>query len=547
VIGLQRSGGLTMSRVVAGTAQSKIFGANIEVEGAQSDSNQIGGMAAMVRVSGAAPTFTYDIGAQRASADFAGSQRATEDRHITLAGQQLGAAKLTAMVSTHTMTPTTLSQGLGQTIGTSSLSASFQNGSAIEYHRFDRADLGNDHGVRGNQQSLRLRGRAVVGAYDFLGTAQSGVVSQVDTARRLFAMVSGSARRALGRDQFVSVFGELTDGQGLGQGGIGTITGGSAADLALGELTRFRLTTSVTAQRGQLSLWAGQADITVERDFHRAIVSLRGRLAQSGASSVPATNAFYIEVKTPLRLPTARRDVGGRARALVVDAETGRGVEGALVRLGEQAAVTDKGGTASFKGLETGDYHAIVEAGIAAGQLVTGGDVSVRRGERPAAFTLSVARGAKVSARLRRFEKNSNAPPNGVDSVIDVGAVSQAVVALISSRDTIWQSSDDRGRIDFGSIAPGQYTLKVVAGDIPEFTVFEKKEVELNVASGDIKEVELRLLPQTRAVEFMGTETVLIAAPAASSARPAPRPVAPNPSRQQIPQGRQNPEKNNRP
>ena len=239
-------------------------------------------------------------------------------------------------------------------------------------------------------------------------------------------------------------------------------------------------------------------------------------------------------MRTPLKVPTARLNVGGRAHARVVDAETGKGVAGALVRMGEQAAVTDENGTANFKHLETGEYHAVVEGGITAGQLVSGGDVNVDAMAKPMTFTMSVARGARVAARLRRFEKNTSATPNGADSVIDVGAVGQAVVALISSRDTIWQSSDDRGRIDFGSIAPGQYTMKVVAGDIPEFTVFEKKEIDINVVAGETREVELRLLPQSRAVEFIGQEMVLVAAPLPvvleARAKPAPRAL---PNRQQ--------------
>src|SRR5207249_4173453 len=112
--------------------------------------------------------------------------------------------------------------------------------------------------------------------------------------------------------------------------------------------------------------------------------------------------------------------------------------------------------------------------------------------------TLNVARGAHMAALLHRFEKNVNAPPNGVDSLVDAGAIGQAVVALISSRDTAWQSSDDRGRIDFGSVVPGHYKLAVVAGDIPEFMAFEKTQIDVDVTAGEQREVDFRLLPQTR-------------------------------------------------
>jgi len=251
-----------------------------------------------------------------------------------------------------------------------------------------------------------------------------------------------------------------------------------------------------------------------------------------------ADNEPHFEIRTPLHLPTSRLDLGGRARAQVVDAETGKGVAGALVRLGEHAAITDKSGIADFRGLELGEYHAAVEGGIAAGQLVSGGDainVGAPNIRKPLDFKLNVARGAHVVARLRTFEKNVSAPPGGVDSVIDNGAVAQgSVVAMINGRDTLWQSTDDRGRIDFGSVAPGHYTMAVVAGDVPEFMAYEQKEITVDVSAGEEREVDFRLLPQTRAVEFISAETVLVAAPVAAPAQaqsaPKPRPL-PNPMR----------------
>src|SRR5207249_6378551 len=144
----------------------------------------------------------------------------------------------------------------------------------------------------------------------------------------------------------------------------------------------------------------------------------------------------------------------------------------------------------------------------------------------PVAFTLNVARGAHVAAILRRYEAaSSGAGPRIVsDSLIDVGAVSQAIVALASSHDTLWQTSDDRGRIDFGSLAPGHYVMSVVGCDVPEFMAFEHKHVEIDVVAGEQREVELRLLPQQRAVQFIGEETVLVASPVKPPVKPQSRP-----------------------
>lgn len=532
LIALQRVGAAGTARVLSANARAAFLGMTLELEGAKSDSVRVAGTGGVVRLYGSAPTFTYDIGAQQASDAFAGPQRATADRHASVSGQKVGGAILSAMVATHTTRPTSGSNGYGQNMMTASLTASFMNGNAVEYDRFDRNDIGSAYGVHGAQHALRLRGRRSAGSLDFIGSVQNGIVAQRDSAPHGFASASLSVRANLSENQYLSAFADIADGRTLGGGGIGTLTGGANAEFRLGALTTVRLTTTMTAQHDNLAAWIGQADFTVERNVRRAIIALRGRFSQSGASATPSSNSVYLEVRTPLRLPTSRLNVGGRARARVIDAETGHGLPGALVRMGELAAVTDRNGVASFRGLESGQYHAIVEGGIAAGQLVDGGNVDVEAGGRTADFRLNVTRGARVQARLRRMERVIVAPSRGGapdtegDSLVDVGAVGQAVLALVSPRDTIWQSSDDRGRVDFGSIAPGRYTVRVVAGDVPEFTAFEKREVEITVAAGETREVELRLIPQIRAVQFMGEETVLVATPAPkvkAAPNPAPR------------------------
>jgi hypothetical protein len=514
---LQRNHAVGASRVVAGTARTGFGRANLELEAAKSDSVRQAGAAGVVRFYGSAPTFQYDFGAQRANNTFAGAQRASADQHASVSGQKLGSAVLSAMVAIHQTNPTPQSGGFGQKMSTSSLTGSFHNGSSLEYERFARNDFGGTStGIRGVQQSVRARGRVATGNLDFLGTIQTGVVSQEDSSKHSFSSISGSVRAKVGRDQYLSAFMDLTDGQSLGAGGVGTITGGTSAELKLGNLTALRLTTTTTAQRDRLSDWVGQADVTVERRVRQSIVALRARISESGSPTGVSQNAVYMEVRTPLRLPTSRLALGGRARAQVVDAETGRGVQGALVRMGEVAAVTEKNGVATFKGLESGEYHAVVEGGVSAGQIVEGGNVSVDSSKHPAEFKLNVSRGARVHARLRRMEKASqggSGPSAGADSLIDVGAVQGAVLALISARDTIWQSADDRGRVDFGALPSGHYTLKVVAGDVPEFTTFEKKEMELDLTAGESREIDFRLVPQIRAVQFIGEETVLVAAP----------------------------------
>ena len=520
------------SQIAAGTAKTSFRGANFEFEGAASDSNRNGGSAAIVRMFGTTRGLAYDLGGQHGSDAFAGSQRAQTDEHVSVSGQKVGSAVLSAMASVHNLNPTKTSNGFGQHIGTAMVTANWSNGTAIELQRLDRADIGSSTSVRGHQQSVRVRGHHEFGRFDLGADLQEGIVAQADSASHGFQSLNLSGRAEVAKDQFVSLFTDIGDGRSLGAGGVGNITTGGNIDLHIGARTTVRATASMTAQRNRMSDWVGQTDISIEEQVRQSIVALRTRISQSGSKAIPGSNAVYLEVRTPLHLPTSRLDLGGRAQAQVVDAETGRGIEGALVRMGEHAAITDKQGNAYFKGLEMGEYHAVVDGGPAAGRLVIGENtVAVKSSRVPASLMLKLARGARVAARIHRYERNAAAAPNAVDSLVDMGAVNSTVLALVSGKDTIWQTSDDKGRVDFGSVAPGRYTVAVVAGDVPEFMAFENKEVSVDVASGDERQVEIRMVPVNRPVEFMASETVLVAAPtktAPATSKPMPRP-APTP------------------
>jgi hypothetical protein len=70
--------------------------------------------------------------------------------------------------------------------------------------------------------------------------------------------------------------------------------------------------------------------------------------------------------------------------------------------------------------------------------------------------------------------------------------------------------------VDFGSVVPGHYTVAIPRYDAPEHTAFAETEFVVDVAAGEQRQVDFRLIPEVRAVEFQG-EAILIAAPAATA------------------------------
>jgi hypothetical protein len=514
----QQSG--TATRLASTTGRAAIGATDLEFEVAGSDSAGTRGLAHRERVTGMIGDLTYDLVSSIGGTAFGGVQRAAADQNLSMSLKPLSSVLLSSSTNVHT-TLRTPANAFGQRTVTSNLSASLNGGSSLDYDLTTRDDQGAPGGIRGAQHAVRLRTHVSAGSFDLVANVQNGVVRSSDSlAANSFLSFGGSIRTGLGRDQYISLFGDVTDGRTLGSSGQGTLSGGVNTQLLLPVGFRVIANGTVSAPRAATDRWIGQADLRLERQVREATLSLRTHLSRIPGASSSTGNGYFLEIRRPLRIPTARLDVGGEARGDVVDAATGKPVAGVLVRLGEFASVTDGKGQVRFQGLSNGDYRATVEGGAAAGSLVTGGEkVHVAEGSRATRFTLSLTQGAHVVARVRRFESAPGAvrlegdSAVRADTLVDAGAVYNVAVALISARDTIWQAADDMGRLDFGSVAPGRYTVAVLSADVPEFHAFQQREIDVTLGAGERRDVELRLVPRKRAVQVIGGETVVKVVP----------------------------------
>jgi hypothetical protein len=98
----------------------------------------------------------------------------------------------------------------------------------------------------------------------------------------------------------------------------------------------------------------------------------------------------------------------------------------------------------------------------------------------------------------------------GTDSLVDAGALENAIVALEGARDTVYQTTDASGHLDFGHVAPGAWTVHVVSADIPEFYTLEADRVSIVVTPGETRDVQFRVVPKRRSIRMMDSGTPAI-------------------------------------
>ncbi|MFI5244961.1 MAG: hypothetical protein ACHQQR_07025, partial [Gemmatimonadales bacterium] len=175
------------------------------------------------------------------------------------------------------------------------------------------------------------------------------------------------------------MFGAHNDGATLTGATSGVANAGVSLDLHLP--LHFELGLSTSAQRAVLGVfdgsgaWFSQSDARLDYQFVGGqTISLRERIWQNPQMQGSANaRAIYLEFRTPVRLPIGPSRATGRAEGRIVDAATGQPLAGALVRIADQAAVTDRDGRVFFSGLAATRQRVSLDAtGAAAGALLVG-------------------------------------------------------------------------------------------------------------------------------------------------------------------------------
>ena len=515
----------------------------LRIEGASSDSVHQPAFAGRARVSGVIGDLSYDAGVLKGDDAFAGPARGMTVQDGVLTARVFRHIAITAAGGVHlSPAPQPIGDQFRGRLATGTVSASYDGRFTLEYGWLSRRDDAASGALSGTQQGLRATTVVPLGRLSVTGGAERGTVDDNRyPSPHAYTLLSLALRGELGERGTLSVHGARNFGHNLSGAGDGVLDAGASALLRLPFSLTFAL--SASAQRATLGIlngsgaWFSQTDARIDYTFANAsALGLRARVWQNpflqGSSD---SRAIYLEYRRPLRIPVGRSQERGRVVGRVVDAESGAPIVGVAVRVGDQAAVTDRDGRAALRGLEPAVYHVALDAtGTVAGALLVGDAIVDMRtaSTTPATFSVAVARGAQLRVLVRRLGLLGGTVSDRPDSLVHVGLQPDVLLALEGERDTLYATSDDQGRVDFGRVPPGTWTLAVRPCELPEHHVFEKERVQLSLLPGEKRDVELRVVPQRRAVTFMKGEEVLKVKPVPQADKP---PIPPKPE-PQVPQ-----------
>jgi len=293
------------------------------------------------------------------------------------------------------------------------------------------------------------------------------------------------------------------------------------------EVFGIRMEDSTVSGRRTSSMVDAVAAFTAGSGF---AADFRWRAVTSGATPVRPEMQFSLTI--PLGIPGRRAGNAGRITGRVYDIETGRGVPNALVRLGDQAVLTDQSGRLEFGSVRPNTYNVQLDPGSVGGGRVplagAAAPVTARAG-KTSRIELGVGRGSRVAGRVRLYAPADPMRWNGaIDQTTDNGGISGLVVTLTNGEQTIRRVTDSEGSFEVSDLRPGRWTASVAGSDLPPLHHVASEPSAATVAAGQTGTIEIKVLPRKRTLRIVsGGEVTAITGAANDVGRPPsnPQPV----------------------
>lgn len=219
---------------------------------------------------------------------------------------------------------------------------------------------------------------------------------------------------------------------------------------------------------------------------------------------------FLLSYTIPWGLPIRKNKKAGGIRGQISKkdlSEKETPYSNLIVHCNGMKTLTDTKGHFAFSSLKPGDYHLWAEEN--SHRLVASTPepllINVQGGQSAQAI-IRFEHPAKLTGTIPLFDF----PHFPEGEMVQKGFVENATLILesASTKEKIFISSDAQGSFAFDKLAPGRWLLKVLIPHMPTYHYLEQEEYLLDLFPGELKSLELKVLPIKRKLRMIDSDTI---------------------------------------
>lgn len=297
----------------------------------------------------------------------------------------------------------------------------------------------------------------------------------------------------------------------FGSYGPSAFTGAADESLNAGVSARWQLKDNITANvsyaHNQYNSEDGhqqdQALASLRYQFaNRNEINITGRWAKTSGEERDE-QALMVSISRPFNVAVSRKTSIGGLHGRIT--EGGVGVARVVVMAGSVYAVTDSAGEFEFPALKPGTCELRV-VGDSLGQAMVMSTplpmkVKIRSAETTQ-VTLQAVKAATVAVQLKVMDFGPG------DTFKFRGGLEGGTVELTDGHDVLPAQTDRLGHVSFERVPCGAWTVRVRDERIPAHHFIEQPEQPITLASGETREVEVRILPKKRTIQMIDRGSV---------------------------------------
>lgn len=211
--------------------------------------------------------------------------------------------------------------------------------------------------------------------------------------------------------------------------------------------------------------------------------------------------AFMVKFVHTFNIPVSKKKTIGKLSGKVINKGV-KNIEGIVLSVGTDQAVTDKDGNFSFPMLPAGNYYMMVDypkAGLnAITEIPTPCQVEIQAGNETK-FDIGLTRSAKILGEIVIVKEVATSEKTFAEIRNKLGKL---MIEAKNEGEVFRIFTTEDGKFSFEGLRPGAWTVKVYNIGIPKEYELVTDLFNLALTSGDTKYVEVKIKEKRRRIKF---------------------------------------------